>query len=218
MIFTFFITPEKAHYVSEQRARHESGLEPWRHRAKQAVKQVLTAIGPFLSVSIVIFMRFFRLYLLQSGWILDLCWILWFNVSKTISRFLFSAHPSYTRRGCSRRVTKAYTDNSEIDADPTSSPNAARRKIVKRISRSKLQLKYSQYSQMNNLKPFRCFIPLADLFRDVKPRVKASENYYRGANFLLHEFFIFIATVCMENERLRREGAGCRSRMCFLSL
>lgn len=157
MIFTFFITPEKAHYVSEQRVRHESGLESWRHRAKQAVKQLLTAIGPeapFLSVSIVIFMRFFRLYLLQSGWISDLCWILWFNVSKTISRFLFFAHPSDTRRGCSRRVTKAYTADSEIDADPTSSPNAARRKIVKRISPSKLQLKVFSDEQFKALSLF----------------------------------------------------------------
>lgn len=43
MIFTFFIAPEKAHYVNGE--KHESGLER-RHRAKQAVKRVLTAIGP----------------------------------------------------------------------------------------------------------------------------------------------------------------------------
>lgn len=76
MILTFFIAPKKAHYVSEQRVKHESGLEPWRHSAKQAVKQVLTVIGPeapFLSVSIVIFMRFFSALPFAVS---DLCWIL----------------------------------------------------------------------------------------------------------------------------------------------
>lgn len=79
-------------------------------------------------------------------------------------------------------MTKGYAVDPEIDADPTSFPNAASRKIVKRISRSKLQLQVFPEEQ------FEAFLvpQLADLFRDGKPRGKASENYYRGVVSIFH--------------------------------
>lgn len=58
--FSHFLSPPKK-LIMWTAKKHESGLE-LRHRAKQAVKLVLTVIGPkapFRSVSIVIFMWFF---------------------------------------------------------------------------------------------------------------------------------------------------------------
>lgn len=100
--FHIFYHPRKAHYVSEQRMKHESGLEPRRHRAKQAVKQVLTVIGPaaaFLTVSIVIFMRFFRRYLFASrdgSWIYVGFYDLMFRKQFPL---LSSSHTLHTRKG-----------------------------------------------------------------------------------------------------------------------